>query len=130
MKGKSGDLNGFLDKGSVFRGELDFEDTLRIDGRFNGKISSKNELIVGETAHIEGEVHVGRIAISGTVEGTIVADSRIEIHRSGKIFGTVQTPTLVIEEGGILQGEVRMEPEGRPVSIGAGKHDGKEKAAQ
>src|SRR5882724_2700305 len=54
MKSKSGDLNGFLDRGSSFHGELEFEDTMRIDGRFNGKIMSKNELIVGESAHIEG----------------------------------------------------------------------------
>ena len=37
MKNKSGELNGFLDRGSSFRGELEFEDTMRIDGRFNGK---------------------------------------------------------------------------------------------
>jgi len=54
MKGKSsGELNGFLDSGAVFKGELEFEDTMRIDGRFNGKIVSKNELIVGESATIE-----------------------------------------------------------------------------
>ena len=50
QKGKSGELNGFLDRGSLFKGELEFEDTMRIDGRFNGKIVSKNELIVGESA--------------------------------------------------------------------------------
>ena len=54
MKGKgSGDLNGFLDSGASFKGELEFEDTMRIDGRFNGKIVSKNELIVGESATID-----------------------------------------------------------------------------
>ena len=79
MKGKgSGDLNGFLDSGAVFKGELEFEDTMRIDGRFNGKIVSKNELIVGESASIEADIHVGRIAISGTVVGKIVADQRVE----------------------------------------------------
>lgn len=125
MKGKSGDLNGFLDKGSTFRGELDFEDTLRIDGRFNGKISSKNELIVGETAHIEGEVRVGRLAISGTVEGTIVADHKVEIHRTGKVFGSIDTPTLVVEEGAIVEGEVTMgkKKQNRPVPIEEVKKD-------
>ena len=130
MKGKSGDLNGFLDKGSAFRGELEFEDTLRVDGRFNGKISSKNELIVGETAHVEGEVHVGRIAISGTVEGTLVADEKIEIHRTGKVYGKVQTPTLIVEEGAILQGEIAMgaKRENRPVPVDETDLDSKEQA--
>ena len=108
MKGKSGELNGFLDRGATFKGELEFEDTMRIDGRFNGKIVSKNELIVGESAHIDGDIHVGRIAISGTVIGRIVADQRVEIHRNGKVYSDVDTPALVIEEGAIFQGNCVM----------------------
>src|SRR5512132_2102520 len=109
MKGKgNGELNGFLDRGSSFKGEMEFEDTMRIDGRFNGKIVSKNELIVGESATIEGDIHVGRVAISGTVIGKIVADQRVEIHRNGKVFCDIDTPALVIEEGAIFQGNCTM----------------------
>jgi cytoskeletal protein CcmA (bactofilin family) len=109
MKGKTGgELNGFLDRGSSFKGELEFEDTMRIDGKFNGRIVSKNELIVGESAHVEGEVHVGRIAISGTVVGKIIADQRVEIHRNGKVYSDIDTPNLIIEEGAIFQGNCVM----------------------
>ena len=109
MKGKgSGDLNGFLDRGSSFKGELEFEDTMRIDGRFNGRIVSKNELIVGESANIEGDIHVGRIAISGTVIGKIIADQKVEIHRNGKVYSDIDTPALIIEEGAIFQGNCTM----------------------
>lgn len=108
MKGKSGELNGFLDRGSSFKGELEFEDTMRIDGRFNGRINSKNELIVGESAHIEGDIHVGRIAISGTVVGKIVADQRVEIHRNGKVYSDIETPALIIEDGAVFQGNCAM----------------------
>jgi len=105
---RSGELNGFLDRGSSFKGDLEFEDTMRIDGKFNGRITSKNELIVGESAHIEGEIHVGRIAISGEVVGKIKADQRVEIHRNGKVYSDVDTPALVIEEGAIFQGNCVM----------------------
>jgi cytoskeletal protein CcmA (bactofilin family) len=81
---------------------------MRIDGKFNGRITSKNELIVGESAHIEGDLHVGRIAISGTVVGKIVADQRVEIHRNGKVFSDIDTPALIIEEGAIFQGNCVM----------------------
>ena len=108
MSKKGGELNGFLDHGSSFKGELEFEDTMRIDGRFNGRIVSKNELIVGDQAHIEGDIHVGRIAISGTVMGKIVADQRVEIHRNGKVYSDIDTPALIIEEGAIFQGNCVM----------------------
>ncbi len=107
-KGKGGELNGFLDRGSSFKGELEFEDTMRIDGKFNGKITSKNELIVGESATIEGDLHIGRIAISGTVIGKIIATQRVEIHRNGKVYSDVDTPALIIEEGAIFQGNCVM----------------------
>lgn len=105
---KSGELNGFLDRGATFKGELEFEDTMRIDGKFNGRIVSKNELIVGESAHIEGDIHVGRVAISGTVIGKIVAAQRVEIHRNGKVYSDIDTPALIIEEGAIFQGNCVM----------------------
>ena len=108
MTKKSGELNGFLDRGSSFKGELEFEDTMRIDGRFNGKIISKNELIVGESATIEGDILVGRVAISGTVIGKIVAAQKVEIHRNGKVYSDIDTPALVIEEGAIFQGNCTM----------------------
>src|SRR5512141_914203 len=108
MKKGSGELNGFLDRGASFKGEMEFEDTMRIDGKFNGKIVSKNELIVGESAHIEGDIQVGRIAISGTVIGKIVADQRVEIHRNGKVYSDVDTPALIIEEGAVFQGNCVM----------------------
>ena len=105
---RTGELNGFLDHGSSFKGELEFEDTMRIDGKFNGRITSRNELIVGESAHIEGDVHVGRVAISGTVVGKIVAEQRVEIHRNGKVYCDIETPALVIEEGALFQGNCLM----------------------
>lgn len=109
MKGKSGgELNGFLDRGSSFKGELEFEDTMRIDGRFNGRIVSKNELIIGESANIEADIHVGRVAISGTVTGKIKADLRVEIHRNAKVYSDIETPALIIEEGAIFQGNCVM----------------------
>ncbi|HYM59820.1 MAG TPA: polymer-forming cytoskeletal protein [Thermoanaerobaculia bacterium] len=122
MKPKgSGELNGFLDRGSAFKGELEFEDTMRIDGRFNGRIVSKNELIVGESAMIEGDIHVGRVAISGTVIGKITADQRVEIHRNGKVYSDIDTPALVIEEGAIFQGNCTMERKAANVTSIASK---------
>jgi len=105
---KTGELNGFLDKGATFRGELEFEDTMRIDGKFNGKIVSKNELIIGESAQVDGEIEVGSVAISGTVKGKIKATGRIEIHRSGRVYSDIETAALIIEEGAVFEGTCAM----------------------
>ena len=108
-KAGEGVLNGFLDRGSHFKGELSFEDTLRIDGKFEGTIRSDNELVVGDTADVNADIHVGSISIDGTVRGKVVPKSKIEIHPHGKVFADLTSPVLKIEEGALFQGACLME---------------------
>lgn len=108
-KPSDGVLNGFLDQGSHFKGELSFDDTLRIDGKFEGTIRSANQLVIGETAEVDADIQVGSISIDGTVRGIVVAKSKIEIHPHGKVFAQLTAPTLKIEEGALFQGSCSME---------------------
>lgn len=107
------DLNGFLDRGTEFSGELKFKDLMRIDGKFRGKIQSSNQLVIGETGDVDAEIDVGILSISGKVDGTLRAKNRIEIHAKGRVYGTLVCPTLVIEEGAVFQGKCEMESAGR-----------------
>jgi len=59
---------------------------------------------------IDADIHISYIFISGEIRGNIIADHKIDIHPSGKIFGNIQTPTLSIQEGAIFEGDVRMSP--------------------
>lgn len=105
-KAKSGALNGFLDSGARFEGTLTFDDVFRIDGHFRGVIVSESELVVGDRAVLEGEIRVGRLAVSGTIRGVIHARERVEVHAGARIFAEIHTPALVVEEGAVLQGPV------------------------
>jgi cytoskeletal protein CcmA (bactofilin family) len=105
-KAKAGALNGFLDSGARFEGTLSFDDVFRIDGHFRGVVISESELVVGDRAVIEGEIRVGRLAVSGTIRGVIHASERIEVHAGARIYAEVHTPALVVEEGAVLQGPV------------------------
>jgi len=104
-----GDLNGFLDRGAEITGELRFKDLMRIDGKFKGKVISSNTLVVGETGEIDAEIDVGTLSISGRVDGVLKASEKIEIHSKGKVYGTLITPRLVIEEGAVFQGKCDMD---------------------
>jgi cytoskeletal protein CcmA (bactofilin family) len=110
MKGKpeGSTLNGFLDKGSHLQGELIFEETFRIDGRFQGKIRSGSELILGDTADVTGEIEVGRLSVNGSLKGTVRATERVELHSRARVEADVTTPVLKIEEGARFDGSCRM----------------------
>jgi len=103
-----GGLTAFIDQGSEFEGKLSFKDTVRIDGRFRGEISSENTLIVGESGEIEADIRSNVVAVSGSVQGDIVAGSKVILHKSSVVEGNIETQSLVVEEGAQLVGSIKM----------------------
>jgi cytoskeletal protein CcmA (bactofilin family) len=101
-------LNAFLGDGTSFKGTLTFEGTVRIDGRLEGEVFTKDSLVVGEGALVNATIHAGTVVISGTVQGNITAERKIEIHATGRLFGNISTPSLVVEEGVIFEGSCTM----------------------
>jgi len=105
---RSGELNGFLDEGCLIEGSVTFQDTLRVDGKIKGTIISQKDLIIGPSGFVEGEIHVGILQVSGTVRGKVKVSGKIFIHRGGKVFADIDTPSLIIEEGAVFQGACSM----------------------
>jgi cytoskeletal protein CcmA (bactofilin family) len=103
-------INAFLGKDTEFEGKLSFNGAVRIDGRLKGEIFTEGTLIVGESAVIASNIHVSHIIVSGEIRGNIVASDRIEIHAPGKVFGNIQAPTVIIDEGVVFEGNCRMHP--------------------
>lgn len=108
MKNRN-EINAFLGKDTEFEGKLSFKGAVRIDGHLTGEIFTEGTLIVGESAVIKSDIHVSHIIISGEIRGNIKADNRIEIHAPGKVFGNIQAPAVIIEEGVIFEGNCRMQ---------------------
>lgn len=102
-------LNGFLDKGTFFKGEVQFDDLLRVDGKFEGTIKSNSELVVGETAEIKGNVDVGSATVNGLVDGVIKVKSKLELHTKAVVKGEIHAPVLIIQEGAKFDGTCKME---------------------
>ena len=101
-------LNGFIDRGSHFSGELTFEETFRIDGRFEGKIHSGSELILGDSAEVSAEIEVDRLSVNGTLRGSVRASERIELLAHSRVYADLSAPVLKIEEGAFFQGSCKM----------------------
>jgi cytoskeletal protein CcmA (bactofilin family) len=109
MKKTKDEINAFLGKDTEFEGKLSFTGAVRLGGKFSGEIFSSGTLIVGESAIIKSQIHVADMIISGEVHGDIFAEKKIEINVPGKLFGNIQTPKLVVEEGVIFEGSCKMQ---------------------
>ncbi len=101
-------LTAFLGKGSRITGTLVFEGPSRLEGHVEGEVSAKDTLTVGESAVVNARLNGSLIVVHGTVTGDVVAKTRLEIRAPGKVIGDVTTPSLVINEGAVLEGRCSM----------------------
>lgn len=99
-----------IDVTASMQGTISFSDpvNLRIQGSFEGKLQAKGQLTVGEKAHVKAEVEADRVTIAGKVEGKVMARELLQVTSTGQCIGEIATSRLLVEEGGILQGECRV----------------------
>ncbi len=93
-----------LAKDVDFKGVVNFDGTVRVDGRVEGEIHTTGTLIVGEHAVIKGVVSAGVLMNSGKINGTITAVEKIQILKPGVLVGDIRTPMIAIEEGSHFHG--------------------------
>jgi cytoskeletal protein CcmA (bactofilin family) len=95
-------------EGTVLNGNLRSEESVQIDGTFEGDLNVKGTLIVGPNATVQANINAGEVKISGKVNGNIIAKERLEICSSGKLYGDIKTPRLTIAEGVVFEGHCSM----------------------
>lgn len=103
-----GDIKAFLGEGTEFRGILNFQGTIRVDGRVEGEVLGEELLIVGEDGVIQAEVEVGSLIAGGKIEGNIRARRRVELLASSTVIGNIITPCLIVMEGATLNASCDM----------------------
>jgi len=109
MASQNAGVSTVLGPGSVFEGKLAFEGTVHINGIFTGEIHSKDTLVVGEGAKVNGDIDVGTLIVTGEITGQIRVRQLLEMHAPAKVKGTVVTPAITIERGVVFEGTSRME---------------------
>jgi cytoskeletal protein CcmA (bactofilin family) len=106
-----------------FKGELNFEKGLRLQGRFDGKITTAGRLHVAKEARMQADVDAGAIVVEGDVKGNINANDRVELKQTCRYEGDLRASKLVVDEGAVFNGHVSVGPEasksnGRPQQAG------------
>lgn len=102
-------VTSVLGPGVVWKGDLSGSGGVRIEGAFEGDISLRGLLVVGETGrvtcdHLQAKV----VIVAGAVRGDITAE-KVEIRSTGRVWGDVVTAGFATEEGAFLRGQIRME---------------------
>ncbi|KKO51023.1 bactofilin family protein [Paenibacillus sp. DMB20] len=106
---RSSGASTLISQGSQVEGSLHCEADLRIDGDFNGTIESQGNVTIGESAVTRSNISAKEIVIAGKVYGDISAAGKLTITPTGQMYGDVTASSLIIMEGGVLNGASRME---------------------
>ena len=106
--GGPGDWSGFLDNAVRLEGTIEVPGTFRLEAHVKGTIISSGSLTLGEGAHMEGQIEGNHVVVCGRFDGVIFAKGRVEIQPKGMVTGEIHAPCVVIEPGGIFDGQCHM----------------------
>ncbi|MBN1373507.1 MAG: polymer-forming cytoskeletal protein [Anaerolineaceae bacterium] len=102
-------VTSVLGPGIVWKGNLRGSGGVRIEGAFEGDITVRGLIVIGETGRVICEMlKANTVVVAGTVNGSITAE-KLEIRGTGRVWGDVTVVSLATEEGAFLRGQVRME---------------------
>lgn len=101
-------LNSIIGEGTRFRGEFDLNGLLRIDGDFWGTIRTRGQIIVGLNGRAACNIYAETIVIGGVVKGNIFSSEKVIVLSTGMVIGNISTPRLIIEEGVIFNGSLKI----------------------
>ncbi|HEY7202877.1 MAG TPA: polymer-forming cytoskeletal protein [Methylomirabilota bacterium] len=110
-------LTAFLDEGSEIEGKYTFSGTVLLNGKFQGEIASPDTLIIGERGVVNASVRAGTLVVNGELVGNVYASDRIELSGKARVFGDLECPVIVLQEGVMFEGHCRM-PKPHPSDSG------------
>jgi cytoskeletal protein CcmA (bactofilin family) len=102
-------VTSVLGPGINWQGNLRGSGGVRIEGTFEGEISLRGLVVVGETGRVTCEnLRANIVIVAGAVRGNVLAE-KLEIRSTGRVWGDVTVVAFATEEGAFLRGQVRME---------------------
>ncbi len=133
--GKAEEFATVIGPDAQFKGELSFQGGVRIDGKFEGSITTSGKVFISKSGHVKAEVKASSLALEGKLEGNISIDERVELRATGQMRGDIRTSKLLVVEGASIVGKCEVgvdvkpkteapkagQPPMRPVGAGAGK---------
>lgn len=94
--------------GTKINGDIKAEGILRVEGNIEGNIECIKDLILAESGEIKAELKAENAIIAGKYNGNMDISGNLEIKETGKVIGDVNINGLIVEDGGILDGNCNM----------------------
>lgn len=107
QQGREGVIS-IIGPGMRVKGDCQTEGTLRIEGTVEGTVRAGKAIVLGKDGVVDGDIVTQDAVVGGRVNGSIVAESRLELQATCVIEGEVRARRIKLEEGGRLNGTVHI----------------------
>lgn len=97
-----------ISRGVKIEGKITTEGNIRVDGDIKGDILSQNNVTVGESGQVNGQINANVITIGGKVIGTVTAKEKLALESNANLKGDILTKILVVEAGAKFEGNSKM----------------------
>jgi cytoskeletal protein CcmA (bactofilin family) len=102
-------VTSMLGPGVIWKGSLSGTGGVRIEGAFEGDITLRGMVVIGESGRVTcQQLRANVVIVAGAVRGDITAE-KVDIRSTGRVWGDVVTAAFSTEEGAFLRGQIRME---------------------
>ena len=95
-------------------GDLVCDGIVKIDGVYRGSIKTVSNVIISEKGRVDAQIEAQNVSVSGQAKGAILANGRLEILSTGRVWADVTVSSFLLDDGGKLHGGLKMigtEPE-------------------
>jgi len=109
-KKKPPPIRSLIGEGVMVKGNIRFEEGLRIDGEVHGDVEAadgRSILVISEKARVRGKVRASHVIINGEVCGPVHSEELLELQPKAKIEGDVRYQTLEMHQGAQVEGLLR-----------------------
>lgn len=110
------------------QGDIFSQQSIKIDGQITGNVQAGGMVIVGENGTINGDIRSHELMVFGKVEGLVEVD-KLQLKNTAHVAGNIRTKSLLVEEGAVYAGDIRMDQTSNASAIDKAKAPANKQAA-
>lgn len=102
------DIDSLIGENIKIIGNLEGKGNIRIDGTIEGDIDYDGNIVIGESGKIKGTTKSNNISLAGSIDGNVLAKTKLVILPTGVLTGDIETPSFIIHENAKFEGHSKM----------------------
>ncbi len=125
------DVVSVVGPGMEIVGNIKCDGTVRVEGQVEGSIRATKSVVIGKSGRVSGDIETQDVVVAGTVTGTVVGASRVELQDTCRVEGDIRSRRVKLDEGGQVEGRLQMgaDATGKPSKDRPGADVGKRSPA-